>query len=461
MTEGKFQELKRRVQEVREGRFIFQGRPYLSLKRTLQELRVTHEQGPDENLLGRWAREGCRHLSGEKIKAQRFKFKDKGKGTPAYWFLEEHVFHVKASLLKEEAAKRRASGSFPSILRAQRELVGLRRADLASRLGISPSAVQGWEEGRMTLSPDKRGLLAQTLGIAIEELKIPQKRHKKAPLPQHLFDGVFRDSAGQPTAYTIPKAAQLFAIGGWRLRSYVLSLPEDFSILFPSGRLPSEPMLVPGTKNQIYRAIRHDDLETLTRGIARILHDGFLVRHLRTSEQICDLHGVDQICNRILVRRLLRALVENGHLRARPVARKDAGGTRGWRRPMLYDPVEVKKWTGGRDLVELARTFCLAQGDVTPPLPTATALNGVAGNPSISAPRSVGRPTKGRTQELHQFCYEQYVTNNLSAQTVLELANKRFGSDTILEQSTVRIYVRRYAEKNGKTKYLKNAQETR
>jgi hypothetical protein len=60
-----------------------------------------------------------------------------------------------------------------------------------------------------------------------------------------------------------------------------------------------------------------------------------------------------------------------------------------------------------------------------------------------------GRPGDKRTQAIQAFCYEQYVSEDKGATTVMVLANKEFGAGTIKEDSTVRLYARRYAKKNG------------
>jgi hypothetical protein len=60
-----------------------------------------------------------------------------------------------------------------------------------------------------------------------------------------------------------------------------------------------------------------------------------------------------------------------------------------------------------------------------------------------------GRPSDSRTQALYKFCYRHYVTEDKGAATVMVLANKLFGDDTIEEEATVRQCARRYASKHG------------
>jgi hypothetical protein len=60
-----------------------------------------------------------------------------------------------------------------------------------------------------------------------------------------------------------------------------------------------------------------------------------------------------------------------------------------------------------------------------------------------------GRPPEDQTQAIHKFCHDKYVSEDKGAATVMVLANRKFGAETIKESSTVRLYARRYAQKHG------------
>jgi hypothetical protein len=143
----------------------------------------------------------------------------------------------------------------------------------------------------------------------------------------------------------------------------VKELPLAFRSIFLEGNLPSEPMLIPGTKKWYEIAIRPKDLETLIQGIAIILCEGQLSERLRTRMRICEQHGVTEIADRIKVYRLLTALSKAGTLQAHWVARREEGKFRDWRAVQLFDPDEINRHLDGRDLAEVAREFALHSQD--------------------------------------------------------------------------------------------------
>jgi hypothetical protein len=63
--------------------------------------------------------------------------------------------------------------------------------------------------------------------------------------------------------------------------------------------------------------------------------------------------------------------------------------------------------------------------------------------------RRGGRPEDQRTQAIYELCYREYVINDNGAATVVILVNKEFGEGTIKEAAHVRLYARRFAEKNN------------
>jgi hypothetical protein len=66
-----------------------------------------------------------------------------------------------------------------------------------------------------------------------------------------------------------------------------------------------------------------------------------------------------------------------------------------------------------------------------------------------SAATSSGRPVSKETQEMYQFCYEQYVTNGKKLSVVFALCKQRFQARAPKDESQVSTYAKRYAARNG------------
>src|SRR5260370_20945567 len=108
-------------------------------------------------------------------------------------------------------------------------------------------------------------------------------------------------------------------------------------------------MLVPGTTKRYLTAIRPVHLQALMTGMARIVRESGLSRGLRTSEEICDQHGVKNLGDRVKVRKLLKALVESSKLKGERTFRRQAKGNRSWLWPYLFDPDEVNGYLAGQN----------------------------------------------------------------------------------------------------------------
>ncbi len=80
--------------------------------------------------------------------------------------------------------------------------------------------------------------------------------------------------------------------------------------------------------------------------------------------------------------------------------------------------------------------------------PAASVSGTEAPRKAVAARATGGRPPDERTQAIHRFCYEKYVTDGKGASTVMAMANKQFGANTIKDNSVVRLYARRYAAKH-------------
>jgi transcriptional regulator with XRE-family HTH domain len=377
-------------------------------------------------------------LGGNRIRKQVFKFKGTG-GQSEAWYLEADIRRVKTWLQNSTEAKKNEARQFHGILRQLRREAGLTQLSLAAKTGVCKSAVGQWERGKQYPRPPVDKALAKALDVPLAQLKIPSAR-ERARRPQHNFDGVFREN-GVIVGYTIARAARESGIPSDRLHDYKHELPRVFRSIFPrENRLPTQPMVVPGTKRRFETAVRPEHLEALANGIAKILCETSLPRGLSTSEEICDAHAIAKIRDRITVRKLLQALGQSGCLNSKQRARYwNCGGSR-WYFPLLFDRKEVNRYLDGRNLLELAKGWDSEPAD------------GVLHQPACASPpppaqKRAGRPPKEATQELYEFVHDQYYTKDLSARTVLELVNDRFGSGTILEESIVRIYARRFAKK--------------
>jgi DNA-binding transcriptional regulator YiaG len=366
IPEAKFNELRQKVQEVKRGQFTYKDQIYLSRDSALRELRVSGAPPVNRSKLKNWYVKRCRHLDGAKLGGRRFNFK-KGKGTSQFWPLEKDVLRIKASLFKEAAAKRKGLTSFPGKLRKLREQSGLSRAHIGTKLDVSTDMVRSWEVGRFKPSPQVAKALAKLLGTSVQRLGISWKPRKHKPLPQQLFDGVFRDPDGQVVAYNMRKAAEVSGFGEGVLRSFAKRLPPALEHLFPDRRLPSEQRLVPGTSACWQPSVRSDHLDSLAADFDKLLRDDKTRCQLRTSDEISDQHGLTTVRDHILVRRLLRTLAENRVLKAERTFRQSAHGARAWSNPLVYDLVEVNRLLAGRGLAEVAREFDAQPNGAAPP----------------------------------------------------------------------------------------------
>jgi transcriptional regulator with XRE-family HTH domain len=422
VPESAFEELKRRMQEARTGRFVRHGQAYLSPERALLELRVSGAPHVSRELLGQWYRAERCGLDGGEFKGERLKLREKGGGTPEIWYLEAHVFRVKGALLA--ARKRRKGRTFQSVLRERRDRAHLEQADLAAKLGCSASTVSAWERGRRTPNAEVAARLAEALGVSAGELRIrrPARKHLGNVLRKG-FGGSFRDHDGRIIAYTVPRAAKVYSIGRNRLLSYIKELHPVFRHIFPEGRLPCELMLVPGTRTDLERAIRPEDMETLLAGIEKTLRAGQMAHQLRTFAEICDLHDIKQLTDRILVNKLLRALGENGNLTMKQVPRPDPDSKRKWKCSWCYDAAEVNRLLDGQDLAELARSFAAPIENQ----PGETANGNQSQRPTSPDPSgdrgNLGRPDKNTV--LTDFARKQReLTPGITAKEILERFRK-------------------------------------
>jgi transcriptional regulator with XRE-family HTH domain len=352
IPDAKLDQLKRKIEEVETGRLLYKGEAYLSRERTQQELRI--QGGPpihDHYLVFTWRRKPCRHLGGGTLTARLFNFKNRAH-PPSLWFLETHILSIKESLLRS-MAKPEAPNLFAGALRRFREQAGLTQAALAAKAGLSKSAVRSWEAGIQFPYPASALALASALAISIAQLRIPE--NNRAFRPQHGFDGVFRDGSGRVVGYNVKSAANQIDISAGRLNDYIKKLPQPFRQLFPTERLPSEPMLVPGTKSRFETAINPQNLETLRLAIAKMKHSGRRAGTLKTSEEICNQHGISNTGDRIKVRRLLTVLADNSQLNAELLPRKNSIGRRvfAWR----FDATQLAQMLADRSLVDVAKEF--------------------------------------------------------------------------------------------------------
>jgi transcriptional regulator with XRE-family HTH domain len=460
LPESTLAELKRKAQEVREGRFRHRGVYYLSPARALRELRIAGDaalrglrgrgaKAPPavRNSLSKWHRRGCPHLAGERLAAKLFKFGDNG--PPQLWPLEEHILRIKASLLGAVRANQESLGSFPGALRRLRRQAGLTTAELAAKSGICRASISAWESGHKRPRPDKAQALAEALGVTADALRLPRRAAERSPRPQSRFDGVFRDAAGRVVGYSLRKASRVSRIGHHTLGRYAVRLPEHFRGIFAEGFLPSRPMLVPGTEKCWQNAVSPEDLKSLTTGIAEVLRRDAQrlkgpLHHFLTGEQVCERHGVTGAGARIVVGSLLVALRRRGVLPAQRVVLEKPGHKQWWRPAWVYDPAGLEQFLAGRSLVEVARK-CAVEPDVV----ATTGSAGEQRDPEVSAggARRAGRGRKAssRRREMFRFCYTELRVTGRKRLVVFREAQAMFGKDGPKSEAEVSTYASRYA----------------
>jgi transcriptional regulator with XRE-family HTH domain len=275
------------------------------------------------------------------------------------WNREDHILRIKEYLLNKANAQGAVVTRFASRLRRFREQAGMAKSELAAACAVSLKTVCRWENGLAFPRPSAAQRLAQALGVSVPELRIPKSAWKRLALPHHAFKGVISDDNGHAIAYNVRKASLVSGYTVDTLYRYAKQLPEEYRFIFPEGRLPSKRRRVPGTKKCRQRTITPGDLEILTDEINKVLHGSDWASHLRTSEEICDKHHIDDTGDRILVGVFLRMLGDDGTLTAPQIHRPKPTSRKGWYSARVYDPDEVSRYlrSAGRDLADVAREF--------------------------------------------------------------------------------------------------------
>jgi transcriptional regulator with XRE-family HTH domain len=415
MTAANYDTFKQKVLDARSGRFTYKGKVYLSVRKALQELRLpgsatTRGAGPKavvkkprRSNIHQWHNQGCHQLAGNKLRGERFNFREKGKGTSDFWPLEDDILRIKESNLQTALAEHGRRPSFATTLLTLRMGVGLSHAQLADKAGLSISSIHLWEAGKRTPMPAKAEALAEALGVSVAALHLPPLRQRIARRDES-FDGVFRDNDGVVLAYTVRRAAKESIFSGQYIEDAARRLNKHFRSIFREGRLPAEDRQVPGTKKWVMSVLA-SDLEDLQVGFERILRAGARrARFLRTASAICDFYSVTNRSDRIALGELLTYLGDNNALRFEcfPVPRPES--TRKWTAPRQYYPDEVKRLFEACDVVALARKFTWAPDSVFPIILAPGGQVGLQQAPPVCPtggagefPAAVGAPAAGTT----------------------------------------------------------------
>src|SRR5262249_17266621 len=139
---------------------------------------------------------------------------------------------------------------------------------------------------------------------------------------------VFRDGKGNVVGYNVKEAARLLKIPIVRVYDYLKELPPPYRHLFPGKRLPSEPMLVAGTKKQWQLGITSNNLECFRIEYSKSMYAIGLAtnKKMATSTEICHEENIMHQDGRRIVHRVLCALVENGELNSKILPRRNSKG---------------------------------------------------------------------------------------------------------------------------------------
>jgi transcriptional regulator with XRE-family HTH domain len=368
ITVAKFDELKQSIQEAATGRFCSQGIIYLRPDLALKELRIPRQlrtldvgrkrvTSPAARNLSEWHTKGCTYLDGEKLGGKPFKFDQHRKGSPEVWYQEDHILQIKTEILKAIQKAKHEGESFGAVLRRLCRRAGLTLSGLSKESGASLCAIHSWQNGQRTPTPRMARKVATALGVSVTDLPLPRHRPKQRR-PHWDFDGVFRDEDGKVAGYTLPRAAAKIRIPYSSLVRATLRLAKPFRGLFPKGRLPRTPMLVPGTRKCWRDAITPDDLATFVTETARIIREGERLVHGSISrEGICERYGITGRFHWGKVRKLLNALGRRKLLTVTRVPVPNPKRKGAWHTPGYYNPDQIDQLLDGRNLVALALQF--------------------------------------------------------------------------------------------------------
>jgi hypothetical protein len=282
----------------------------------------------------------------------------------------------------------------------------------------------------------------------VESLRIPAAE-ERAHRPQHDFwarGGTFRDGNGDVIGYGVKKASRITGIPSDRLYDWIKKLPRPYRHLFPGhDGLPIQWLPVPGTTNRLEMAIAPKDLDVLTAAVTSFLREGPSLANFQTSEEICESNTTTDIGDRIRVRALLRELADAGTLRSavRPSKRKGHNGE--WSYPQAFDPAEIGRYLGDRNLVDVAREFSRDVNGAQAGFDGGAAAVPQDGEQGRRKERrSAGRRPLPATQELHRFCYEARM-HGIKRKLVMAFANGYFKRRVIKNDKHVTTYAQRYA----------------
>jgi len=355
--------LEKGAREAKQGRFVYKGVPWLSTERSLLELNMPGCPPVRRANLLDWSRsltKRCRILR-RRLCKKHFSFEWQA-GPSQAWYREKDILRIKRNLLKRAHAQRRIGNSFAGALRRIRIQAGMTHKTLATEVGVSSSAISMWEKGGRRPHPRAARRLAKALQVTPEELKLTKRPRKRSVLPQHTFDGVFKDRDGKVVAYNVRRTAKVVRCNTDRVYNHRRKLPKDLCSeelcrAFPDKRLPSELMRVPGTRIR-QTAIRVENIATWQEGIDKILAESAMrAEGLATAAEILDQHGAEDYGDRILGGAYLHDLVEAGVLTGHRVPQRKRTCRRKWICPMLFDPSEIDRHLPGQSLVGKAREF--------------------------------------------------------------------------------------------------------
>ena len=291
-------------------------------------------------------------------------------------------------------------------------------AKAAELLGITPGAVI-YRKNAKKLAP-KRGAVAHVNG---ERVRFEQSL---------LFDRATLTPKIDDSRISLPDAARelgelLTTMHNWRRKSCP-----------PLGTKLSAPLL-PGYTNHNHqrdlRTISRDDLNKIkeAKEIAKrgwMFHDGDVYVSPAFVEKYFKLPKGESSTRQVLANCDLRSSI---------------GKTKG-----LYIATDGKFLNGDYWRLEDVEKHFGKKG----PLPRfPQSESATIDTPKQEPPKNAGgRPTEVATWDIYEFCYRKYVTEDRTAPVVMELCNRQFEDTPIGEESTVRMYARRYAKKFNKPK---------
>jgi transcriptional regulator with XRE-family HTH domain len=438
LTQREFENLKDRINQAATGELVYQGVCRWSLERSLRELSIPGVLIVSDRQLISWLHYDCCRALGGKLDAIALRLRPQD-GLNGLWFCKDQIIAIKTNLLRRAKVNRELGKLFGGRLRELRKQRSLTLRDLAAKADVCVESLILWEKGKRLPRPRIATRLAQALGVLVEHLKLPKRNFKRPGLPQHAFEGVWRDDKGRPIAYTIQKAAPLLKRDVRTVKDYTEQLPKVYHPIFPKDkRLPTEPRQVPGSRLW-WKSISHGDLETFKNGIGRLSHSARRHSKLRTARQICDQHKIMSHGDRIIVRAFLHKLARAHVVKAThppDVLR---------RRATLFDPKEIDEFAAGRGLLELAKqpfTVHVANGQAET---TDTAT-------PTSPPRRRGKrgPVKKEsTREVEEYCYRRKMAGDkLSA---IAAAVRRIYGREKFNDSQVSTYASRHEEDLAQT----------